>query len=290
MTGGARMPVVFLPHGGGPWPFVDLGLVDKPGSTRWPATCARWPRCPRPSPRRCSSSPRTGRSAVPDGDDRRAPADALRLLRLPARVVPDHLARAGRPRARRARARAARRRRASRPPRTPTRGFDHGTFVPLKLTYPDADVPAVQLSLKAGLDPGGAPARSAARSRRCATRACFIVGSGMSYHNLRGLRRSARRARSPRPSTPGCARRRRSEPAERDAGSPRWAKAPAARAGPPARGAPAAADGDRRRRGRRPGHRALQRHLSWACGSPRTTSADARAGDRTRTTRRVSGF
>ena len=22
----ARMPVVFLPHGGGPWPFVDMGL------------------------------------------------------------------------------------------------------------------------------------------------------------------------------------------------------------------------------------------------------------------------
>ena len=32
----ARMPVVFLPHGGGPWPFVDLGFVDAPSSTRSP--------------------------------------------------------------------------------------------------------------------------------------------------------------------------------------------------------------------------------------------------------------
>jgi aromatic ring-opening dioxygenase catalytic subunit (LigB family) len=24
-----RMPVAFLPHGGGPWPFVDLGLGDE---------------------------------------------------------------------------------------------------------------------------------------------------------------------------------------------------------------------------------------------------------------------
>ena len=30
------------------------------------------------------------------------------------------------------------------------RGYDHGTFIPLKLTYPDADVPAIQLSLKRG--------------------------------------------------------------------------------------------------------------------------------------------
>ena len=33
------------------------------------------------------------------------------------------------------------------------RGFDDGTFVPLKLTYPDAEIPTIQLSLKAGLDP-----------------------------------------------------------------------------------------------------------------------------------------
>ena len=25
----ARMPVVFVPHGGGPWPFVDLGIPSE---------------------------------------------------------------------------------------------------------------------------------------------------------------------------------------------------------------------------------------------------------------------
>jgi len=33
------------------------------------------------------------------------------------------------------------------------RGYDHGIFIPLKVSFPDADVPILQLSLQLGLDP-----------------------------------------------------------------------------------------------------------------------------------------
>ena len=33
------------------------------------------------------------------------------------------------------------------------RGFDHGLFVPLKIMYPEADIPCIQLSLVDSLDP-----------------------------------------------------------------------------------------------------------------------------------------
>ena len=63
------------------------------------------------------------------------------------------------------------------------RGFDHGLFVPLKLMYPDASIPCVQLSLVNNLDPEThiniGKALSELRKENV-----LIVGSGLSFHNM----------------------------------------------------------------------------------------------------------
>jgi len=67
-----------------------------------------------------------------------------------------------------------------------TRGYDHGVFIPFKLIFPEADVPILQLSMKTGLDPrehlAAGHALAALREE-----GVLIVGSGMSFHNMRGF-------------------------------------------------------------------------------------------------------
>lgn len=69
---------------------------------------------------------------------------------------------------------------------TDQRGFDHGLFVPLKIMYPDANIPCLQLSLVRSL-------RADEHIRIGRALAEFlddnvlIIGSGFSFHNLRAF-------------------------------------------------------------------------------------------------------
>ena len=65
------------------------------------------------------------------------------------------------------------------------RGFDHGLFVPMMLMFPKADIPVVQLSLNSNLDPRTQMELGQAL-QPLRDQGVLIIGSGMSFHNMRG--------------------------------------------------------------------------------------------------------
>ena len=179
------MPVVFIPHGGGPWPFVDTGFPpeDVADLAAYLTTVAS---VPPQRPRALLVVSAHWEAPVPSVMTSPHPPMLYDYYGFPpesyhitwpapgdpdlARQVEEVIQRAG-----------------FRTGEDPSRGYDHGTFVPLKLLYPDADIPVVQLSLVQGLD----PAQHLALGRAIAPLrddGIFIIASGMTFHNLRIFR------------------------------------------------------------------------------------------------------
>lgn len=181
----SRLPALFVPHGGGPWPFVETGIGSRDEldalasylrglaalTTHPPRALlvisAHWEeRVPTvmTSPRPPMLYDYSGFPPASYHIQWPAPGEPMLAERVRALLEDAGISTAS----------------------DDTRGFDHGTFVPLKLTYPNADIPTVQLSLKTGLD----PAEHIAMGRALAPlrdEGVLIVGSGMTFHNLRGF-------------------------------------------------------------------------------------------------------
>lgn len=191
MSDRSRFPVIFIPHGGGPWPFMDFpksaegkGPWDDLGAFlkgldgeigRRPkavlVVSGHWEKEPVPT---LSTAEQPGMLY----DYYNFPPHTYELS-YPAKGDPDVAARA------RALLAAA----GIESAQDPARGFDHGVFIPFMLIYPDADVPIVMMSLKNTLD---------AESHLAIGRALeplrdedvLIVASGMTYHNMPMFRKA----------------------------------------------------------------------------------------------------
>ncbi|NHK29030.1 dioxygenase [Parvularcula flava] len=175
---------IFIPHGGGPLPL--LGDPQHAGLTAFLRTLPD--RLPRPDAIVLISAHHEGPEIIIGGaekpdmiyDYNGFPAetyeyryDAPGAPALAAEVA-DHLAQAGV---------AAR--------IDPDAGFDHGVFVPLMLMYPKADIPVLTVSLSSSLDAGLHLAEGKALSF-LKERNVLILGSGLSFHNMRSFFRPTR--------------------------------------------------------------------------------------------------
>jgi aromatic ring-opening dioxygenase catalytic subunit (LigB family) len=220
-----RMPVVFLPHGGGPWPFVDMGL-NKAEVTELSDYLRSIRALPKAPPKALLVVSAHWEEPVPTVMTAERPLMYYDYYGFPPASYELTWPAPGQPQLG-ARVQALLGAAGFKTATDAQRGFDHGTFVPLKLTYPDADVPTVQLSLKQGLDPEEhlAMGRALAPLR---DEGVFILGSGMTFHNMRGFRDP--RAGEVSEAFDAWLRETAAlEAKERDRRLAQWAQAPAAR-------------------------------------------------------------
>lgn len=174
-----RLPTYFISHGGGPWPWIpDMATALAPlaaSLARMPAEIGTKPKAVLMISGHWEADAYTVMTSPNPPmvyDYYNFPAETYEIT-YPAPGAPDlaqHvttlITNAGLPVA-----------------TDDQQGFDHGTFVPMAVMYPDADVPLFQVSMRHSYD----PAEHMALGRALAPlrdQGVLIVGSGLSYHNL----------------------------------------------------------------------------------------------------------
>jgi aromatic ring-opening dioxygenase catalytic subunit (LigB family) len=222
-----KMPVIFLPHGGGPWPWMDLAFGTQREKDEMLAYLQGLPASLAVAPRAIVVISAHWEEPVVTVMNGERPPLLFDYSGFPPETYRLTWAAPGQP-ALAQRVLALLGTAGIATATNSTRGFDHGTFVPLKLAWPAGDVPVVQVSLKRGLD----PAEHLAMGRALAPlrdEGVLIVGSGMTYHNMRGFFSGGAQQASEefdrwlREATAA-------EPAERDRMLREWDRAPYARA------------------------------------------------------------
>lgn len=227
---GEPLPVVYLPHGGGPWPFVDMGFGSKAELAEMASYLRGVATVPRTKPKALLVVSAHWEEKVATLMTSPRPPMLYDYYGFPPESYTITWPAPGAPQLA-ARVRALLSAAGIASAEDPNRGFDHGTFVPLKLAYPQAEIPTVQLSLIRGLDPAQHLAMGKAL-QALRKEGVFIIGSGMTYHNMRGFS-DARSVPVSQQFDRWLQETMAQEPAERDRRLLRWAEAPAARAAHP---------------------------------------------------------
>lgn len=182
------LPSFFISHGGGPWPYMEGEFRDK--FKQLEASLQELPRLLSEQPKAVlmiSAHWQTNEFSVMSSQ---SPVMIYDYSGFPQHTYEVQYPAAGSPQL------AAQVKKlivdAGFPVQLDTRqGFDHGTFAPMAVIYPKADIPVVQLSIREDFDPAThltigkalAPLRE---------QGILIIGSGLSYHNLRQFGPAAR--------------------------------------------------------------------------------------------------
>lgn len=179
---GDTLPTLFISHGGGPWPFMQERLREFAATAQWLRELAGTLPAPPRAILSVSGHWEESRFTVASAEHPPMVYDYYGFpphtyrVRYPAPGSPELAQRV-------LRLLDAAGIEAAEDPR---RGFDHGTFVPLVLMYPQAQVPVVSLSLQAGLE-AQRHIRMGEALAPLRTEGVLIMGSGLSYHNLHDI-------------------------------------------------------------------------------------------------------